>query len=44
MANEPGLPWGQGRFTPQFPRLMNLLIAAYPPDNPGAEAAPPRPS
>ena len=31
MANEPGLPWGQGRFTPQFPRLMKLLIAAYPP-------------
>jgi hypothetical protein len=33
MANEPGLPWGQGRFTPQFPRLMKLLTAAYPPDD-----------
>ncbi len=31
MANEPGLPWGQGRFTPQFPKLMKLLAAAYPP-------------
>jgi len=32
MANEPGLGWGEGRFTSQFPRLMKLLIAAYPPD------------
>jgi len=31
MANEPGLPWGQGRFTSQFPKLMKLLVAAYPP-------------
>jgi AcrR family transcriptional regulator len=31
MANEPGLGWGEGRFTSQFPRLMKLLIAAYPP-------------
>jgi len=31
MANEPGLAWGQGRFTPQFPTLMKLLVAAYPP-------------
>jgi AcrR family transcriptional regulator len=31
MANEPGLPWGQGRFTSQFPKLMKLLAAAYPP-------------
>lgn len=30
MANEPGLPWGQGRFTPLFPKLMSLLTAAYP--------------
>ena len=30
IANEPGLPWGEGRFTTQFPRLMKLLIAAYP--------------
>jgi len=40
MANEPGLGWGEGRFTAQFPRLMGLLIAAYPPDTPDAEAAP----
>jgi AcrR family transcriptional regulator len=31
MANEPGLPWGQGRFTPLFPTLMSLLPEAYPP-------------
>lgn len=30
IANEPGLPWGQGRFTPLFPKLMKLLAAAYP--------------
>jgi AcrR family transcriptional regulator len=31
MANEPELPWGEGRFTPQFPRVMELFAAAYPP-------------
>lgn len=31
MANEPYLEWGEGRFTPTFPRLMKLLPAAYPP-------------
>ncbi len=31
MANEPDLPWGQGRFTPLFSKLMGLLVAAYPP-------------
>ena len=31
MANEPHLEWGTGRYTPLFPRLMNLLPAAYPP-------------
>ena len=30
-ANEPGLQWGEGRFTPLFPRLMELLPAAFPP-------------
>ena len=30
IANEPGLAWGQGRFTPLFPKLMRLLAAAYP--------------
>lgn len=30
IANEPELPWGEGRFTPMFPRLMRLLPAAFP--------------
>jgi hypothetical protein len=30
LANEPDLPWGQGRFTPLFPKLMDLLPAFYP--------------
>jgi AcrR family transcriptional regulator len=30
-ANEPDLQWGTGRFTPLFPKLMRLLVAAYPP-------------
>ena len=30
IANEPDLPWGRGRFTPLFPKLMTLLAAAYP--------------
>ena len=30
MANEPGLEWGKGRFTPTFPKLMQLLAAVYP--------------
>jgi hypothetical protein len=34
IANEPGLAWGRGRFTPTFPRLMRLLPAAYPPPSP----------
>ena len=32
MANEPDLPWGEGRFSPAFPRLMQMFAAAYPPD------------
>jgi AcrR family transcriptional regulator len=31
-ANEPDLPWGEGRFTPMFARLMRLLPAAFPPE------------
>ncbi len=31
-ANEPDLPWGEGRFTPTFATLMRLLPAAFPPD------------
>jgi hypothetical protein len=30
IANEPDAPWGEGRFTPQFARLMRLLPAAFP--------------
>jgi AcrR family transcriptional regulator len=30
IANEPELKWGTGRFTPLFPKLMRLLIAAFP--------------
>ncbi len=35
MANEPGVAWGEGRFTPLFPTLMGLLVAAYPPETDG---------
>jgi AcrR family transcriptional regulator len=47
MANEPGTPWGTGRFAPLLPRLIELLRCAYPPpsrptDRPGD--APPAPS
>jgi AcrR family transcriptional regulator len=31
MANEPGVTFGEGRFTPVFPRLLALLPALYPP-------------
>ncbi len=31
MANEPGLPWGEGRFSPLFPKLFGVLVALYPP-------------
>lgn len=31
MANEPDVPWGEGRFSPLFPRLMELLPALHPP-------------
>jgi len=33
IANEPELAWGRGRFTPLFPRLMGLVVAAFPPDS-----------
>jgi AcrR family transcriptional regulator len=29
-ANEPGVPWGKGRFTPHFRPLMALLPGLYP--------------
>ena len=30
IANEPELPWGEGRFSSWFPTLMRLLPAAFP--------------
>ena len=30
MANEPDLPWGQGRFSPLLPKLLGTLAALYP--------------
>jgi len=30
LVNEPVLEWGKGRFTSAFPKLMTLLVAAYP--------------
>ena len=32
MANDPGLPWGEGRFSPLLPRLLDLLATLYPPE------------
>ncbi len=32
IANEPHLPWGEGRFSSWFPTLMRLLPAAFPPE------------
>jgi AcrR family transcriptional regulator len=31
IANEPELEWGDGRFSPLFPKLLALLPALYPP-------------
>ncbi|HEX6403712.1 MAG TPA: hypothetical protein VF003_11220 [Pseudonocardiaceae bacterium] len=39
MANEPDLDWWQGRFTPTFPKLMKLLVAAYPPPASGSKSS-----
>jgi len=41
MANEPHLQWGEGRFTPTFPKLMKLLPAAYPPPPTRSRRSPP---
>jgi hypothetical protein len=30
-ANEPGCAWGEGRFTPHFPKIVTLLTSVYPP-------------
>jgi AcrR family transcriptional regulator len=31
MSNEPDVPFGEGRYTPQFGRIMDLFVSAYPP-------------
>jgi len=31
IANEPGLAWGEGRFTPLLPKMVRTLVALYPP-------------
>lgn len=31
MANEPGLAWGEGHFSPLLPKLLGTLVALYPP-------------
>ena len=32
LANEPGVAWGQGRFSPLLPKLLGTLAALYPPE------------
>ena len=32
LANEPGVSWGEGRFSPQFPKLRLVLTALYAPE------------
>jgi AcrR family transcriptional regulator len=39
MANEPGLAWGKGRFSPLLPKLLGTLAALYPPQPPGRRRA-----
>jgi AcrR family transcriptional regulator len=34
IANEPGLAWGEGRFSPLLPKLLGTLAALYPPKPP----------
>ena len=31
LANEPGVAWGEGRFSPLLPKLLGTLTALYPP-------------
>lgn len=31
LANEPGVPWGAGRFSPLLPKLLGTLTTLYPP-------------
>lgn len=43
MANEPGLPWGEGRFSPLLPKLLGTLVAHYPPQAHWSESGEGRP-
>ena len=43
MANEPGLPWGEGRFSPLLPKLLNTLAGLYPRSPPAADRERDRP-
>jgi hypothetical protein len=38
MADEPGLPWGEGRFSPLLPKLLVVLAALTPRSPPIATA------
>lgn len=38
MANDPGLPWGEGRFSPLLPMLLELLATLYPPESAAAHS------
>jgi AcrR family transcriptional regulator len=38
IANEPGLPWGKGRFSRLFPKLLGTLVTLYPPRRPRPKA------
>ena len=33
MANDPGLPWGEGRFSPLLAKLLGSLPDLYPPES-----------
>jgi hypothetical protein len=37
MANDPGVPWGEGRFSPLLPTLLSTLPFLYPPQAPAAQ-------
>lgn len=39
MANEPGVGWGEGLFSPLLPKLLGLLGALYPPEPPGRRSS-----
>ena len=40
IANEPGLPWGEGRFSPLLAKLLDALTFLYPAGDGSAAEAP----